>query len=44
MTSNYHIEKKKHLLKQVVSISYTLVKSFFTAATFEGLRVVSLQS
>ena len=28
---------KKHSLKQVVSIAYTLKEKFFTAAAFEGL-------
>ena len=35
---------KKFLKKRVVPVTYTLQKKFFAAATFEGLRVVSLQA
>ena len=33
---------KKHSSKQDTSASYTLEKTFFTAATFEGLWVVPI--
>ena len=36
--------KKKHLSKQVVSITCTLEETFFAAATFEGLWVVSFET
>ena len=35
---------KKHLLKQVVTITYIIEKKFFTVATFEGLGIVSFQT
>ena len=35
---------KKHLLKQVVTITYITEKKFFTVATFEGLGIVSFQT
>ena len=35
---------EKHLSKQVVSITYTLEEKFSTAATFEGLGVVSFKT
>ena len=35
---------KIHLSKQVVSIIYTLEKTFLAAATFEGLWVLSFQT
>ena len=33
---------RKHTSKQIASVKYTLEKSFFAAATFEGLWVVSV--
>ena len=33
---------KKHVLKQVMQVKYTLVKTFFTVPNFEGLWVVVL--
>ena len=35
---------KKHLLKQVVAITYTLQKKFFTITALEGLKVVDFQT
>ena len=35
---------KKHLWKQFVQITYTLDKTFFTVAAFEGLSVASFQT
>ena len=35
---------KKHSSKQVVPITYTLEKSFFATATFEGLYIVTFQT
>ena len=35
---------KKHSSKQVASITYTLEKNFFAAATFESLWVVSIRT
>ena len=37
-------KNKKHSLKQVVPIAYTLEKRVFAAATFQGLCVVYLQT
>ena len=39
MSSSYHMEKK-HSSKEAASITYTLERTIFVAATFEGLRVV----
>ena len=36
-------QDKKHSSKQITSVANTLEKIFFPAATFEGLRVVSIQ-
>ena len=38
MSSSYHMEQKL-LLKQFVTITYTLEKKFFAVATYEGLGV-----
>ena len=35
---------EKHLLKQVITITYILEKIFFVFATFQGLGIVSLQT
>ena len=42
MSSSYH-KNQNHLLKQVVTITYTLEKEIFAAATFEGLGVLSMK-
>ena len=34
---------KKHISKQILTVTYTLEKTFFAVPTFEGLWVVSLQ-
>ena len=43
MSFSYHKEQK-HLLKEVVPITYTLEKRLFAAATFKGLWVISFQT